>query len=145
MIMCIHPHVPLVAITSNQSCLPNWKVKQYIIWTTKFEKWIFKTLSLISALTRMHSSRMHTAQCSGYLSCGHTPPPPHHACPPAMHALPATHTPLPHTHPCNTCPPTMHTTHAYPHHACPLPHTPPPPHMPPPNRMTDACENITLP
>ena len=48
---------------------------------------------------------------------------PHHTCPPATHA-PAMHVP-----------PTMHA---------PLPCIPPM-NAPPVNRMTDACENITLP
>ena len=90
----------------------------------------------------------HTIPC---MSPHHTSPP-YHACPlphmppspppcmpPAMHAPmlcipPAMHAPMhaPHTWPTPHMP---HTTHA------PLPcHTPPPV-----NRITDACENITLP
>ena len=58
--------------------------------------------------TRMHSSRMHTARCSGHLSfhaCPHHPCHAHHL--PCM--PPATHTT------CHACPPAMHTTC----HACP--------------------------
>ena len=66
----------------------------------------------------MHSSRMHTACCNGHFS-SHTHPlsciPPAMHVPPAMQAPPAMHTP-----PC----------HAHPR---------------PVNRITDACENITLP
>ena len=91
-------------------------------------------------ITRMHCSRMRIVRCSGHLSC-HTCPlpymPPHHACPPAMHV----------SSPCHARPLAMHSTH----HACPLQYMPPCyaqplPHMSPPvNRITDACENITLP
>ena len=115
----------------------------------------------------MHFSRMCTICCSGHLSCHACPllpcMPPCHACP-LPHMPPAMHTSLP----CML--PTMHA----PHHAWPLPcDTPtthalpcmlpamntPLPHMPPHhvcspchtclpvthvNRITDACENITL-
>ena len=73
-------------------------------------------------LTRMHSSRMHTAH--SFTVC-HTRPPP------CMQPFPATHVPhhphplphiLPATHPpCHTCPPTSH--------ACPPPHIQPSPAM----------------
>ena len=71
----------------------------------------WKPLFLKICRTRMHSSRMRTARCSGRLSC--------HTCP-TCH----THTPC-HTPPCHACPPATHT----PCHACPLPH---PSAMPPP-------------
>ena len=57
-----------------------------------------------------------------------------HASPPPPRLSPAMH------------PAAMHatTTHA-PHHTCPLHRTcPPATHAPPVNRITDACENITL-
>ena len=84
-------------------------------------------------LTRIHSSRIRTAHCSGCLSCHACPPPTHvpcHTCPPpatyaSCHACPLPCMPLPHM------PHAMHvpTTHA-PHHACPLPHTPSSTHAP---------------
>ena len=101
----------------------------------------------IRFITRMHSSRMRTARCSGHLSwhaCPCHPPlamyapyhthsplhmPPCHT-PPAMHT-PTMHTPstyVPHvTHtPCHACPPAMHTPQPCPPcHACPLLCTPP--------------------
>ena len=91
-------------------------------------------------ITRMHSSRLRTIRCSGRLSC--------HAHPPA------THGPLPCIPPPFTCmPPATHgpNTHA-PHHVCPprpcmspIMHAPPRhAHPPPVDRMTDACENITV-
>ena len=98
------------------------------------------------------------------LPCTWPPHTPSHACSPAMH------TPRPCTHsPSHTCPPGMHAPqpcmpprHVPPSHACPQPCTPgghtcppathiPPPHTPPGHicppvdRITDACENITLP
>ena len=93
------------------------------------EKFLTLTSSILK-LTRMHSSRMCTVRCSGHLS--------YHPPTPAMHAPCHTHPPLPcmpsATHvPCHTCPPATHS----PCHAC----SPPPPV----NRITDACENITLP
>ena len=63
----------------------------------------------------------------------HAHPPP--CTPPAMHAPPATHAPLPCMSPC-CAQPSCHT--------CP-PDTPLPYMLPPENRITDACENITLP
>ena len=75
--------------------------------------------------------------------------------PPAMHALPP-HMPLPHMPPCHAHSPAMHSPcHAHPlphmpramqapHHACPPPRMPPHHTRPPVNRITDACENITL-
>ena len=97
-------------------------------------------------ITRMHSSRVLTARCSGRLR-PHTPPlpctpptmhAPHHACPlqctpPARHANlamhaphhactpPTTHAPLP---PC-TSPMTRTPCNAHPHHTCPLQCIPP--------------------
>ena len=53
----------------------------------------------------------------------------HHACPSTMHA-PATNAPDMHA-PCHTCPLAMHD--------------PPATHDPPVYRITDACENITVP
>ena len=76
-------------------------------------------------LTRMHSSRMCTVQCSGHFSC--------HRCP--NHAIFAMHAPLPCTPPCHTCLPWYTCPLCY---VCPsLPCIPPPscmppsPHMPP--------------
>ena len=70
---------------------------------------------------------MRTVRCSGRLSC--------HACPPP----PAMHAPHHAYPPCHTCP---SPCHAWPHcQAYPHPH-----HAHPPvNRITDTCENITLP
>ena len=69
----------------------------------------------------------------------HTPAthaPPHHACPPAMHAPRHAHPPPP------RMPPVTHT----PCHIHPLPCIPQPRTSPSPvDRITDACENITLP
>ena len=89
--------------------------------------------------------------------------------PPATHILlpcmPLPHTPPPHTPLCHACPsatyallpcmppsPAMHAPlcHACPHHACPCNAHPPPRMLPTThaplavNRITDACENITL-
>ena len=121
--------------------------------------------------TRMHSSRMRTARCSGHLSwhaCPCHPPlamyapyhthsplhmPPCHT-PPAMHTptmhtpstyVPhVTHTPC-HAHPPSHAPPAMHV----PYYAHPRPCTPSPwPCMPPATHapgQTDTCENITFP
>ena len=85
----------------------------------------------------------------------HMPPPtmhaPCHACPPALHTPhpcqaypPATHAPSHACLPCHTCP-SHHTP--TPNHACPLPCYTCPPYyaLPPVNRITDVCENITLP
>ena len=123
----------------------------------------------------MHCSRTSTTHCSGRISCPISPflhSPFRHACPPLPHMSPSPRTPLCHTcpplpciypWPCmplamhapgHACPrpctspgharsPTMHA----PGHACPRPCTLPSHACSPPplNRMTDACENITLP
>ena len=82
----------------------------------------------------MHSSRMHTARCSGRLSC-HTCPPTMHA---SNHACSSTHAsyhaqpPLPCIPPTPPCmpPPHMSPTTNAPYHACPLSCTPPTMHAP---------------
>ena len=103
-------------------------------------------------LTRIHSSRIRTAHCSGCLSCHACPPPTHvpcHTCPPCHICLlscmpPAMHAPSTHA-PCDACP----------HHACPPPCMPPATHTlfnacpstmhtPFPCGQTDTCENITF-
>ena len=88
--------------------------------------------------TRMHSSRMHTVCCSGYLPCLLPHMPPCHACPPPCMpppCMPPTmHTPLlPHM-----CPLAMHMSPSHTHplpcapcHACPLATYTPLPCMPP--------------
>ena len=93
------------------------------------EKFLTLTSSILK-LTRMHSSRMCTVRCSGHLSYH-----PH----PLQCMPPATHTPL-----CHACPlPHMSpATHAPLLLIPPAMHAPP---SPPVNRITDACENITLP
>ena len=79
--------------------------------------------------TRMHSSRMTV--CHSRSIC------PGGGMPPAMHVpLPAMHT----LH--NGCPPAMHVPQPC---TSPWPRTPPHPRTPPVDRITDACENITLP
>ena len=98
----------------------------------------------------MHSSRMCTDHISVSRRIPCTPPFATHPLPPfTMYApLFTMHTPFCHAH----HPPIFHACPL--HHACPplSPHTPPLPCMPPSNharppvnRITHACENITLP
>ena len=91
--------------------------------------------SVLTKITRMHSSRMRTAHsltvcrsiCWGAYMARM---PPCHACPPAMHGPP-----------CHACPPPHHTCpHASPCHAC----CPPPRTPPPPCGQTDTCKNVTF-
>ena len=78
--------------------------------------------------TRMHSSRMRTARSSGRLGgCLHQAPPR------SRHPLGAD-TPPPSRHPQTRHPPQEQTAPP-----------PQPSRHPPVHRMTDACENITLP
>ena len=122
-------------VTRFQKFLPNRSLEIYIY------VFIF--------ITRMHSNRMRTVRCSGYLSCHACPPATHttsplsrtpqapcHAWPCAMHNLPATppttHTPC-HTRPLPCTPPATHT----PCHTRPLPCTPPATHAPPPPGQND--------
>ena len=80
----------------------------------------------------MHSSRMHTARCSGHLSW-HTCPPPPQTCMPLLSCMPpVTHAPITrtpcHAHPHHAC--HTHPHHTCPHHACPLSCMPPLTHTP---------------
>ena len=129
--------------------------------TYEHESHVLLTILRLSdwKLTRIHSSRMHTAHCNGHFSWHACPPAthsPYHTCSPAMH-VPLSCTPC-HTCPCHACPlPPTPTCHAYPlpcmppYHACPLPCMPPTTHAPhhahPPlltEFLTHACENFTL-
>ena len=86
--------------------------------------------------TRMHSSRICTARCSGCISCHgcpsflpRMPPPLCHACPPLPHMPPSSHMP---PSPCMPPFPHMPLCHAHSHayllcHAHPLCHACPPP------------------
>ena len=115
----------------------------------------------IKIRTRMHSSRMRTARSlTVSRRIPRTPPPRpcmplhNHTCPPQPCMLPGNHACPRQPHmplatmyaPQQPCTP-LATTHAplppATTHACP----PQQPHMPPPlvHRITDACENITLP
>ena len=131
---CLRVHSHLLLITRDLYCV-NYSLNKGLCCT----KWLHSHLLFgqlllgIKSLTRMHSSRMHTAHsltvCHGRSIClGDSPPP---------HTPPATHTPR-HAHP-PCMPPAMHA---------PLPCTPPSMHTPPPlwtEFLTHASENITLP
>ena len=121
-----------------QSYCVSWEIEKFIV-NMKLQKFRHD-FPMNSLLTRIHSSRMHTAHCNCRFSCHACPPAmhaPHHACPlpcmpPAMHALPCHAHPPPQTPPC---------------HACPLPCMPPLPNMSPPpwtEFLTHTCDNITL-
>ena len=73
--------------------------------------------------TRMHSSRMRTARCSGHLQPCMSPC---HTHTPVMHAPCHTHPPPVMHAPCHTCPPAMHASLP----CIPLPCTPPAMHTP---------------
>ena len=90
----------------------------------------------------MHSSRMCTARSLTVSHRAlHMPPLQTHMPPRQPHMLPRHHTCPPatmHTSGNYAPPATMHTPH---NHAC----SPATMHAPPVDRITDACENITLP
>ena len=97
---------------------------------------------------------MRTASPATDAPPSHTPPWPHTPPLPCMPSF-AMHTPLPWIPLHHACRPSPHPPLPCmpPHHACPLCHTcplhhahsPSPMHAPHVNRMTDACEYITLP
>ena len=96
-----------------------------------FQSGIWKPLMSSQFLlkTRIHSSRMCTAWCSGCLSCHacppamHTPLPAMNAHPLATHAPPKSHMPLQPCMPCHA----MHAPQTPATHAAPVTHALPPP------------------